>query len=230
MFSFSEAKRHLYVLVITLFTLLVLMLPDVAAAAPTCSSAVKESVARAVDNASKLGAAEQLRVEAQQYQTYSYCAADGAQIPTTDPFYTAARQCGASVSYIGSTYFEEMSCCGYDPQRRTFACPVRIKQGGGFGPSPLPGSREYVLNCVQDAAGVYQPAAVDSVHLSNSVLLPSWQFAVVANANNNLQLLQPMNGVQRNARSILSWALQPTSCTYRPIWGNVVNYKIRLDQ
>ena len=60
----------------------------------------------------------------------------------------AARQCGAKVSYVGSLYYEEMPCCGYDPQRRAFACPVKIKQNFGFGASPLPGSREYVLHCV----------------------------------------------------------------------------------
>lgn len=201
-----------------------------ASAAPACSASIKEVVARTLDAASKQGAAELARVEAQLYQNYAYCAADGLQVPSTDPIFTAARQCGASLSYLGSTYFEDMSCCGYDPQRRTFACPVRVRQNVGFGPSPLPGSREYVLNCVQDAAGVYQPVAVDSVHLSNSAFLPSWQFAVVANANNNLHLVQPMNGAQRNARSILSWGLQPTSCTYRPIWGTVLNYRIRLDQ
>jgi hypothetical protein len=39
-----------------------------------------------------------------------------------------------------------------------------------------------------------------------------------------------MNGMTRNARSILSWALPPTNCNYQPIWGNALNYRIRLDQ
>lgn len=199
-------------------------------AAPTCTSSVKETVAKALEAAARQGPAELARVEAQYYQNYWYCAADGAQLPQTDPIFAAARQCGATFSHIGSTWFEDMSCCGYDPQRRSFACPVRIKQNVGFGASPLPGSREYVLHCVQDAAGGWQPVGIDSVHLSNSTLPPTWQFAVVANANSNLQLLQPMNGAQRNARSILSWGLQPTSCAYRPIWGTVLNYRIRLDQ
>jgi hypothetical protein len=53
---------------------------------------------------------------------------------------------------------------------------------------------------------------------------------VIAAANRNLQLVQPMNGATRRARSILSWALPPTSCAFQPIWGNAVNYRIRLDQ
>jgi hypothetical protein len=45
-----------------------------------------------------------------------------------------------------------------------------------------------------------------------------------------LNLVQPMNGAPRRARSILSWNLRPTGCDYRPIWGNVLDYNIRLDQ
>jgi hypothetical protein len=134
------------------------------------------------------------------------------------------------VSYAGSLYFEDMACCGYDPQRRTFGCPVRIKQRVGFGAAPNPGSREYVLNCVADATGVMYPVGDDSVHLANSKDYPTWQFAVIASANDNLWLTQPMNGGTRSARSILSWGLRPTDCDYRPIWGNVLEYRIRLDQ
>ena len=50
------------------------------------------------------------------------------------------------------------------------------------------------------------------------------------NAVNNINLVQPMNGTPRQARSILSWNLRPTGCNYQPIWGNVVDYTIRLDQ
>ena len=56
------------------------------------------------------------------------------------------------------------------------------------------------------------------------------QFAVIANANLNLQTIYPMNGQTRRARSILSWAFTPNNCNYTPIWGNALNYRIRLDQ
>lgn len=196
-----------------------------------CGDAVKLEVIKAVDSAAQLSEAEQLRLEASLYEKYKSCGTiDAAQLPAADPFYTAARQCGAKVSQVGSLFYEEMSCCGYDPQRRTFACPVKIKQRFGFGGSPLPGSREHVLHCVADAAGVLQPVGSDSVHLSNSTLAPTWQFAVVANATDRLALVQPMNGQVRRARSILSWNLRPTSCNYQPIWGNALDYAIRLDQ
>ena len=102
----------------------------------------------------------------------------------------------------------------------------------GFGTAPLPGSREYVLHCVADANGTLVPVAEDSVHLANEMhgANPTWQFAVIANANDNLHAVYPMDGTTRWARSIMSWGLQPTSCDYQPIWGNALNYRIRLDQ
>ena len=196
-----------------------------------CGPAVKAEVAAALDSAAKQGSDALAKMEASLFEKYKYCAAvDAAQLPASDSFYSAARQCGAKVSYVGSLYYEEMPCCGYDPQRRTFACPVKVKQPFGFGNAPLPGSREYVLNCVMDPAGAWRPVGDDSVHLANSQFAPSWQFAVVANAVNNINLVQPMNGTPRQARSILSWNLRPTGCNYQPIWGNVVDYTIRLDQ
>lgn len=196
-----------------------------------CGPSVKSDVAKQIAAAANSTEAEQLKLQAALYDKYKSCGTiDGAQVPASDPIYTAARQCGAKVSYLGSLYYEEMSCCGYDPQRRTFACPVKIKQPFGFGGSPLPGSREYVLHCVADAAGAFQPVGDDSVHLSDSAFAPSWQFAVVANAVQNLGLVQPMSGQPRRARSILSWNFKPTGCAYQPIWGDVLDYQIRLDQ
>jgi hypothetical protein len=194
-----------------------------------CGAAVKDEVVKTLAQFASASDADQLKQQAILYDKFKFCATSDAP-PATDPLFVTAQHCGAKVHYAGSIFYEEMPCCGYDPQRRTFACPVKIKQNFGFGPAPLPGSREFVLHCVANAAGVLQPVGADSVHLANSTLLPSWQFAVVANANNGLGLVQPMSGAQRIARSILSWNFKPTSCAYLPIWGNVIDYKVRLDQ
>lgn len=175
---------------------------------------------------------EALQAE-QEHQVYKYvlslnCQTEGG---SPAPFYNAVRQCGAAVAYKGSTVWEEMSCCGYDPQRRTFACPVKINQRTGYGAAPLPGSREFVMHCVFDAnQNAWREVGTDSVHLADNPAQPTWQFAVVANAHRNLHLVQPMDGATRRARSILSWNLRPTGCDYQPIWGNVIDYRIRLDQ
>ena len=198
--------------------------------APACSAELKNALAVRIAALARLPPAQQVAAEAQLYQTYKYCATDGANVPSDAGLNLTALACDAKVTYQGSTFFEEMPCCGYDPQRRDFACPVRIKQNVGFGGSPLPGSREYVLHCVQGPGGNWNVVARDSVHLANSSLPPTWQFAVVASGEQNVWLLNPMSGQLRNARSILSWGLQPTSCQYQPIWGNVIEYKVRLDQ
>ena len=85
---------------------------------------------------------------------------------------------------------------------------------------------EYLLNCVFDpATNALPPVGDDGVHLANSVAVPTRQFAAVANDNRNLPLVQPMAQCTQAARSILSWGLRPTSCTYQPIWGNWLGYR-----
>jgi len=197
-----------------------------------CGPEAKEDVAKQLEAMANASVAEQQAMEAELYQKYLPCAGDAKLVLPTDPFFVAARQCGAKVPILGSLFFEEMSCCGYDPQRRQFACPVKIKQRFGFGGAPLPGSREHVLHCVANAAGVLVPVGLGSVHLANEMWgqQPTWQFAVIASAYDNYGLLYPMNGATRRARSILSWAFPPTSCDYQPIWGNALDYRIRLDQ
>ena len=149
---------------------------------------MKEAVAQALAGVEDGTDAEKLAVQAELYEKYQGCTQDAQLVAPTSTFFVAARQCGAAVSNLGSIFFEEMSCCGYDPQRRQFACPVKIKQPFGFGGAPLPGSREHVLHCVADANGVLQPVGHDSVHLANAVSGSSrrWQFAVIAAANQNL--------------------------------------------
>jgi len=195
-----------------------------------CGPEIKVAVAQAMAGLAGAPAATAAATEAQLYEKYKYCIQDAALVPST--FVAAARECGAAVSNLGSLFYEEMPCAGYDPQRRQFAAPVKIKQVFGFGGAPLPGSREHVLHCVADVFGVLQPVGHDSVHLADAIgnQVPTWQFAVITNANVNLQTIYPMNGTTRRARSILSWNFTPTNCNFTPIWGNALNYRIRLDQ
>jgi len=210
------------------FVIAMMGLPLSAYAQQQCGPEIKAEAAKELSEIDALDDNAKLEAQARIYEKYKFCIQDDA----APEFHVAARQCGARVSNLGSTYFEEMSCCGYDPQRRQFGCPVKVKQRFGFGGAPLPGSREYVLNCVANAAGVLQPVGVDSVHLADEIfgVAPTWQFAVIAGANQNLNLVQPMNGATRQARSILSWGFQPTNCNFVPVWGNALNYRIRLDQ
>lgn len=206
--------------------------PYTAHAKSACGPEVKTEVANALSEIANAPKKEKLAIQADLYEKYSYCAEGSSEDLVDDRFKVAAAQCGAKVSILGNLDFEEMSCCGYDPQRRQFGCPVKIKQSFGFGSAPLPGNREYVLNCVANEEGRFVPVGNDSVHLADEMHgeKPSWQFAVNANANNNLDTIYPMDGSTRNARSILSWGFEPTSCDFKPIWGNALDYRIRLDQ
>ena len=194
-----------------------------------CTKAKIEVAAQLVEY-EKLPPAEK---EAKEAALYDYVLTLNCHKETTATaaFFNAARQCGASVTALGSLAWEEMSCCGYDPQRRTFACPVKINRNTGFGANPLPGSREFVMHCVFDTQqNAWREVGTDSVHLANSPFQPPWQFAVVANAHRNLDLVQPMDGTTQRARSILSWNFRPTGCNFQPVWGNAIDYRIRLDQ
>jgi hypothetical protein len=226
--SFSELRMRTTRLLVGLSALFVVSLPAAALAqtATVCGPEIKAEVAKALSVA--VSDDEKLALEKELYAKYQFCQQDAQLVPSA--FVAAARECGATVSNLGSVFYEEMPCVGYDPQRRQFAAPVKIKQPFGFGGAPLPGSREHVLHCVADAAGILRPVARDSVHLADSNQAPTWQFAVIANANTNLQTIYPMDGTTRRARSILSWQLTPVDCNYTPIWGNAVNYRIRLDQ
>jgi hypothetical protein len=218
-------------IVLAACTLFVVSFPALAQAQskPVCGPEVKKAVVEALANAKP---EEKQALEDELYKKYQYCAQDAENLQAPQPFLEAARACSARVSILGSTFYEDMACCGYNPQRGQFACPVRIKQTFGFGPAPFPGSREHVLTCVQQPGGGFVPVARDNVHLADEIWgnRPTWQFAVNAQATQNLHTVLPQNGQTRYARSILSWELVPTHCDYRPIWGNAIDYFIRLDQ
>jgi hypothetical protein len=226
-----RARAHATQALIAGVGALLVSLPTAAHAqtATVCGAEVKAEVVKAL-SATFATDADKLAFEKDLYVKYQFCLQDAQVVPAT--FVAAARECGATVSQVGSLFYEELPCAGYDPQRREFAAPVKIKQTFGFGAAPLPGSREHVLHCVADPAGILRPVGHDSVHLADAIAgsVPTWQFAVITNANENLQLIQPMNGTTRRARSILSWEFTPTDCNYQPIWGNALNYRIRLDQ
>jgi hypothetical protein len=166
---------------------------------------------------------EAISFQQEVYEKFSFCAEDIANHPTPPP---RSGFC-ARTTLVGKLHYESMPCCGYDPQKKIFGCPVRIEQSTGFGP-PFSGSHEFVLTCV-DLGGGLQPVALDRVHLSDAVSgAPPWMFAVLADANEKLSS-QPLNGRTYRARSILSWNMAPTSCDYQAYWGHALDYQIRLD-
>lgn len=139
----------------------------------------------------------------------------------------------------------ENGCCGYDPQSKTFTCPVRLNQltgYGAFGATPL-GSFEHTLWCVDFGTG-FIPVANGKVHVTNTVAAggtPTWQMATLGTTTERMLAQKPTAGNYGMgnvypARAILTWgwavpSMSPTStrCNYFPVWGNVANFMIRLD-
>lgn len=198
---------------------------------PVCGPEVKEEIAKILIEHKADGpypSQDALELQQKLYDKYSYCAQPHLPQPgpiIIRPPLIIQQTCGKQ-TYAGSLFYERMPCCGYDPQKKLFACPVEVRKPFGFGAAPFPGSREFVMNCVDfNNTGVFVEVATDSVHLANTTLdLPPWYFAVTAQAQ-----LWNKPHTELSARSILSWGLRPRDCNYRPIWGNVLEYKIRLD-
>lgn len=192
---------------------------------PICGDEVKYEIAKLLADSptqQKPLSTEALAFQQEVYEKYSFCAQDAHHQPPIDRSEFCSR-----VSAVGNLGYERMPCCGYDPQKKTFGCPIRIERSTGFFPPPG-GSYEYVLTCV-DLGGGLQPVALDNVHLSNAVSgAPPWQFAVLARANEKLASL-PLDGKTLRARSILSWNLAPSDCNYKAYWGHALDYQIRLD-
>lgn len=141
--------------------------------------------------------------------------------------------------------YEEIKACGFYPQETRLECIIDIKRTNGYaGPIGSPGSIENVLFCVDwNGNGSYdQSESVGegsvAIHDESANSKPSWQYAVyrdfdprggVRTSNTGNSTTTVTNGPTRNARAVLSWFVEPTGCNYVPVWGNVVNFRVRFD-
>lgn len=137
-----------------------------------------------------------------------------------------------SPAFSGNTSWERIQACGYHPQREEAVCAIDILRTTGYGGRicVAPGSTEYVLLCVALPGGGLVPIHTGTVHIHDAPAgaVPPWDFGVVIQANPRLASLAN-NGATLPARAILSWAIPPANCNAVPIWGNAVNFRIRLD-
>jgi hypothetical protein len=131
-----------------------------------------------------------------------------------------------------STTYEEIKGCGYHPQRKEAACRVDIKQLTGYNGVAPAGSLEFVKLCVDFGAG-WQAINTNGFHVNDAAAAsgnPVWNFAAILPANQTL-FQQPLNRQALRARAILSWAAPPGGTCAAPafVWGNVQDFRIRLD-
>lgn len=142
----------------------------------------------------------------------------------------------------GSVAYEEIRACGFYPQETRLECIIDIKQNFGYGgPLETFGSTEYVSFCVDwNNDAVFQNTEL--VGQGNVVLHDGsgkTNYAVYRDINIpgglRTRTTAPStastitNGPILRARAMLSWVLPPTGCNFTPVWGNVLNFRIRLD-
>ncbi|HEC84552.1 MAG TPA: hypothetical protein ENI48_04835 [Thioploca sp.] len=139
----------------------------------------------------------------------------------------------------GNTKFEELTGCGYHPQRRELVCVVKLKQQSGYGGTPpYPanmGSFEWVKFCVFHFTHPigWESVNISAVHVHDRpeiAMLPPYYYGVVIQANPRLHQAL-VNGQTLWARAALSWGALPSAQAWCPpgYWGNSKFLKIKLD-
>ena len=143
-------------------------------------------------------------------------------------------------------FWEEIRSCGFYPQETRLACVIRINQPTDYGgPVGAFGSFEHVKFCIDwDGSGVFEPllesvgSGIVHMHDEVSAVPPPWFYVVYRDIDPPGGPRTSLAGAATNtvtpapslrARAILSWNVAPTDCAFTPVFGNVVNFKIRLD-
>ena len=145
----------------------------------------------------------------------------------------------------GSVFYEEIKACGFYPQETRLECIIEIKQTNGYaGPVGSFGSVEHVYFCIDynndGQFTQFESAGQGSVqmHDESAGAKPPWQYAIyrdfnpfggLRTANNGNNAPTTTNAPTRTVRAILSWFFAPTGCNFRPVWGNIVQFRIRFD-
>jgi hypothetical protein len=136
-----------------------------------------------------------------------------------------------SIKNTGSTFWEAIKSCGYNPQREEANCAFEVRQRFGYGgPVGAPGSHEYFLFCADLGAGLV-PIHTNGVHLNDESfgVQPRWSFSATIQSDPRLLSLRNNGQTMRHGRVILAWLFPPANCNAAPIWGNQSDFRFRLD-
>lgn len=128
----------------------------------------------------------------------------------------------------GNTTYEELECAGYNPQTRTLAGVISVKQPSGYsGDLCDPGSTEYVGFWVFYGGAWHSlgTATVQVHDLAGASPANPVEYAVFRGVNVPEYLCEDIVGLP--LRAILSWQTPPTGPGFDPVWGNVVDTNIQ---
>jgi len=140
------------------------------------------------------------------------------------------------VNIAGDTFYEQVTCLGFNPGTNVLEAVVQVKQAAGYnGSLCLNGSYEYVRFFVDYGAG-WEDAGVAAIHVhdiptaSDCHKQPEKPLSYAA----SVQLSPKSNWcffpVLPKVRAILSWNAIPTAGDpgYSPIWGNTLDAQIQI--
>lgn len=150
------------------------------------------------------------------------------------------NQPGQNAAVSGSVFYERITACGFYPQETRLMCIIDINQPSGYGgPIETFGSTEHVYFCVDwNGNGVFD--VTESVGQGSVVMhdgAAKTNYAVYRDINipggfrtsGQGTATTTTNAPILRAQATLSWVMPPTGCNFSPIWGNVFNFRIRLD-
>ena len=137
---------------------------------------------------------------------------------------------------LGNTFYEEVTCVGYNPALSLLEATVQIKRPGGYnGTLCLPGSTEYVRFFVDYGSGWVDaglasfnahdiPNALDCAKAPDKPLTYVVTLALDPQRHFCLFPLLP------KVRAILSWQAVPQAGNpnWPPVWGNVLDDHIQI--
>ncbi len=128
----------------------------------------------------------------------------------------------------GDTFYEELTCAGYNPQTRALEGVIQVKQNSGYmGDLCTPGSTEYVaFYAFYDGVWNDLGTAQVQVHdLAAATPAHPISYAVFRISNLTSAPCQGLQGIP--LRAILSWEVPPTGPGFLPAWGNVINTHVQ---
>ena len=91
------------------------------AAKEICGNDVKAEIAKILSQFEDPMAPAALETQQELYKKFEYCLKEQQNPDAVKRL--RSRACGR-VPFVGSIYWEQMPCCGYDPQEQRFACPI----------------------------------------------------------------------------------------------------------
>lgn len=133
---------------------------------------------------------------------------------------------------ICNTYFEELTCLGYNPDTEILTAIVVIKRPSGYlGNACTDGSREYVRFYLDYGDGTWVDHGVASFNIHDLGFDENLCFAVSIKIDPKKRTCCDKDPVLPNVLGILSWNVEPPPNTpaYPSVWGNRLERAIQIE-